>query len=91
MENHTPDRPLAGGQRVFTCGHPSSTLRMLLADSHFFGIYLRGAVGLPSPGVLSGEPGGDDVLNRILQQLAWDAVTQHPLSGDCDGTVQSSG
>jgi len=72
-------------------GHPSSTLRMLSAYCHFFVIYRRSAVGLPSPGALSGEPGGDDALNRILQQLAWDAVTQHPLSGDCDGTVQSSG
>ena len=30
---------------------------------------------------LAGNPNWDAALNRVLQQLAWDAATQHPMSG----------
>jgi len=38
---------------------------------------------LPVPNVLKRAKLGDqeEKLNRLLQELAWDAVTQHPLSG----------
>jgi hypothetical protein len=40
-------------------------------------------VGLPMPTVLAraNNPAWDQHLNRLLQELAWDAVTHHPLSG----------
>jgi hypothetical protein len=35
------------------------------------------------PGILKQAKLGDneEKLNRLLQELAWEAVTQHPLSG----------
>ena len=38
---------------------------------------------LPLPAVLTraGNPEWGDKLNRLLQELAWDAVVSHPLSG----------
>jgi hypothetical protein len=36
-------------------------------------------VGLPLPKILASHP--DAKLNRLLQELAWDAVKHHPLSG----------
>ena len=62
-------------------GHPSPPLRLLSAYCHFSVIYRRSAVGLPLPSVLADNPSWGVTLNRVLQQLAWDAVTQHPLSG----------
>ena len=53
-------------------------------------IYKRSPVGLPVPHVLAtGEmkagpahsPDQIRELNLLLQELAWDAVTHHPLSG----------
>lgn len=62
-------------------GHPTSPLKALSAYCHFAVIYRRSPVGLPPPSVLAGKPEWDDTFNRLLQQLAWDAVTCHPLSG----------
>ena len=47
---------------------------------HFAVIYGRSPVGLPVPKGL-GKPPLTDELNRMLQEIAWDAVTSHPLSG----------
>ena len=46
-------------------------------------IYRRSPVGLPVPNVLKQAKLGDneEKLNRLLQELAWDAVVHHPLSG----------
>ena len=46
-------------------------------------IYRRSPVGLPLPAILAkaGDRDENDKLNRLLQELAWDAVTHHPLSG----------
>jgi len=46
-------------------------------------IHRRSPAGLPLPAVLAkaNNPNWDDKLNRLLQELAWDAVTHHPLSG----------
>jgi hypothetical protein len=62
-------------------GHPSPPLQLLSAYGHFSVIYGRSPVGLPLPSVLASNPNWGVALNRMLQQLAWDAVTRHPLSG----------
>ena len=58
-------------------------MRALAAYCHFAVIYRINPVGLPLPAVLATakNPQWDEKLNRLLQELAWDAVTQHPLSG----------
>jgi len=43
-------------------------------------IYGRSPVGLPMPNAIAKLPDAEK-LNRMLQEIAWDAVTQHPLSG----------
>jgi hypothetical protein len=64
-------------------GHARPPLQALVAYCHFAVIYRRSPVGLPMPAVLvqAKKAGWDDKLNRLLQELAWEAVTQHPLSG----------
>jgi hypothetical protein len=62
-------------------GHPTPPLRLLSAYCHFSVIYRRSPVGLPCPAVLADSPLGSAPLNLILQQLAWNAVAHHPLSG----------
>jgi hypothetical protein len=61
-------------------GHPQPPLQTLAAYCHFAVIYRRNPVGLPVPTKLAGQPEAEK-LNCLLQQLAWDAVTQHPMSG----------
>ena len=64
-------------------GHPALPLKVLSAYCHFAVIYRRSPVGLPVPSSMAAEknPNWDDKLNRLLQELAWEAVTHHPLSG----------
>ncbi|MDP6466392.1 MAG: hypothetical protein QF918_01540 [Pirellulaceae bacterium] len=64
-------------------GHARPPLQALVAYCHFAVIYKRSPIGLPIPAVLekANNPQWDAKLNRQLQELAWDAVTQHPLSG----------
>ena len=64
-------------------GHPQPPLQVLSAYCHFAVIYRRSPVGLPMPSDLAkaGNPEWDARLNRLLQELAWDAVIHHPLSG----------
>ena len=63
-------------------GHARPPLQALVAYCHFAVIYHRSPVGQPMPAVLkkANNPEGEK-LNRLLQELAWDAVTHHPLSG----------
>jgi hypothetical protein len=61
-------------------GHPQAHIRVLAAYCHFAVIYQRSPVGLPVPASLAKLPEADK-LNRLLQELAWEAVTNHPLSG----------
>jgi hypothetical protein len=72
-------------EELFTdaIGHAKPPLQALVAYCHFAVIYRRTPVGLPMPAVLekSNNPEWDAKLNRLLQDLAWDAVTHHPLSG----------
>jgi hypothetical protein len=64
-------------------GHPKPPLQALVAYCHFAVIYRRTPVGLPVPFVLTRakNPDWGEKLTRVLQELAWDAVTHHPLSG----------
>ena len=62
-------------------GHPTPPLKLLSAYCHFSVIYRRSPVGLACPNALDGHSASQGALNLQLQQLAWDAVTQHPLSG----------
>ena len=68
-------------------GHASPPLKALTAYCHYAVIYRRSPVGLPVPAVLK-KPNADDdmtettaALNRLLQELAWQAALAHPLSG----------
>lgn len=61
-------------------GHATAPLQWLTAYCHFAVIYRRSPVGLPCPAALSKDAHGE-ALNRLLQELAWDAVKAHPLSG----------
>jgi hypothetical protein len=71
-----------------TWGHAQAPLRVLSGYCHFAVIYRRSPVGLPVPSDLAkAENVSDkDKLNRLLQELAWDAVTHHPLTGLGAGT-----
>lgn len=64
-------------------GHATPPLQALVAYCHFAVIYGRSPVGLPAPAVLARAktPDPEGKLNRLLQELAWEAVTRHPLSG----------
>jgi hypothetical protein len=61
-------------------GHPRPPLALLVTYCHFAAIYRRSPIGLPVPAPLKDNPEAA-ALNRLLQELAWEAVTAHPLSG----------
>jgi hypothetical protein len=71
---------IAKQSELFTdpLGHPGPALQMLEAYCEFAVIYRRTPIGLPTPPRLNKYP---DDLNRLLEEIAWDAVTHHPLSG----------
>jgi hypothetical protein len=64
-------------------GHAKAPLQVLVAYCYYAQIYGRNPAGLPVPSALKGV--GDEEttakLNSLLQELAWNAVTSHPLSG----------
>ena len=64
-------------------GHGKPPLMALVSYVDYATIYRRSPVGLPVPAILKQAKLGDqeEPLNRLLQELAWDAVVQHPLSG----------
>jgi len=65
-------------------GHPKPPLQVLETYCFYAAIYRKSPVGLPVPSELANAGiSADQVgpLNTLLQQLAWDAVTHHPLSG----------
>jgi hypothetical protein len=64
-------------------GHGKPPLEALVAYCHYGVIYKRSPVGLPVPSVMKKGKVTDELeqLNRLLQELAWDAATSHPLSG----------
>jgi hypothetical protein len=64
-------------------GHGKPPLMALVGYCNFAVMYRRSPVGLPVPEILKKAKLGDqeEKLNRLLQDLAWDAVLRHPLSG----------
>ena len=61
-------------------GHPGPQIRVLSAYCHYAVIYRRNPVGLPVVSQLTKLPEAEK-LNRLLQEIAWKAVTGHPMSG----------
>ncbi|HEY2414767.1 MAG TPA: SGNH/GDSL hydrolase family protein [Pirellulaceae bacterium] len=77
-------RPLKVQWSLFTdnWGHPSPPLKVLAAYCHFAVIYRRSPIGLPLPQEFEqNQQYANPALNRLLQQLAWDAATNNPLTG----------
>jgi hypothetical protein len=77
-------RPLKVQWSLFTddWGHPSPPLKVLAAYCHFAVIYRRSPIGLPMPLEFErNQQYAVPALNRLLQELAWNAVVQNPLSG----------
>jgi hypothetical protein len=64
-------------------GHGKAPLQALVGYCNYATIYRRSPVGLPVPAILERTKLGDQAepLNRLLQELAWAAVLEHPLSG----------
>lgn len=63
-------------------GHPTAPLKTLAAYCHFAVIYKRNPVGLPLPPELElNKEYAYPALNKLLQELAWDAVIHNPTSG----------
>jgi len=79
----------AGGLRTQTelfrdrVGHPAESLQVLVAYCHYAVIYRRSPVGLPIPKLMANahKPEWNETTVRVLQEVAWEAVTQHPQSG----------
>ena len=61
-------------------GHPGPQIRALTAYCHFAVMYRRNPTGLPVVSPLAKLPEAER-LNRLLQSIAWKAVSEHPLSG----------
>ena len=61
-------------------GHPNPPLAELVTYCQFAAIYQRSPVGLPVPALVKDAPQAAE-LNRLLQQLAWEAVVNYPMSG----------
>jgi hypothetical protein len=61
-------------------GHPGPQIRALSAYCHFAVMYRRDPAGLPVVSPLARLPEAER-LNRLLQSIAWKAVSEHPLSG----------
>lgn len=64
-------------------GHAKPPLAVLVAYCYYAQIYGHSPVGLPVPPALKGV-GNEELtakLNQLLQAIAWNAVTEHPLSG----------
>jgi len=64
-------------------GHGTAPLQALVGYCNYAVVYRRSPVGLPVPNILKQAKLGDqqDKLNKLLQELAWEAVIAHPLSG----------
>ncbi len=66
-------------------GHANPPLQILSSYCHYAVIYKRSPAGLPVPNALKllKDVSADDreKLNALLQQIAWDTVSQHSLTG----------
>ncbi|MEZ5434550.1 MAG: hypothetical protein R3F31_25970 [Verrucomicrobiales bacterium] len=63
---------------------------MLSSYCHFAVIYRRSPVGLPRPSAFKSlthmSQADQEKLNHLLQELAWEAVSTHPMTGLTSGT-----
>ncbi len=70
-------------------GHAQLPLQLLSSYCHFTVIYRKSPVGLPVPPAFRTlkDMSDDDKakLNTLLQQIAWDTVRAHPMSGITKG------
>jgi hypothetical protein len=68
-----------------TWGHAKPALQVLSTYCHFGVIYRKSPVGLPVPRALANDKGIPEAdkpaLNRLLQEIAWETVSKHPLTG----------
>lgn len=68
-----------------TWGHAQPPLQILSSYCHYAVIYRKSPVGLPIPSTFKPlkDMSDDDKakLNTLLQQIAWDTVSTHPMSG----------
>ncbi|WP_395748385.1 hypothetical protein [Prosthecobacter sp.] len=68
-----------------TWGHALAPLQILSSYCHFAVIYRRSPAGLPVPTAFKAlkDISDDDKakLNALLQQIAWDTVSHHPMAG----------
>ena len=68
-----------------TWGHAKPALMALSGYCHFAVIYRRNPAGLAVPAVLKKDESigeaDKDPLNRLLQEIAWNTVRHHPLTG----------
>ena len=71
-------------------GHPREPLAELVTYCHFAAITGRSPAGLPVPADLKNLPQAEE-LNRLLQKLAWDAVTSYAMSGVKAGVPAAAG
>ena len=66
-------------------GHALPPLQILSSYCHFAVIYRRSPVGLPVPNAFKAlkDMSDDDKakLNKLLQEIAWDTVSQYPMAG----------
>ena len=66
-------------------GHANPPLQILSSYCHYAVIYRQSPVGLPVPQAFKQlkDMSDDDKakLNTLLQQIAWDTVSAHPMSG----------
>lgn len=65
-------------------GHATPPVQVLEGYVYYAMIYGRDPAGLPVPNVLKKTKGTEqeiEALNKVLQEVAWDAVTSHPTSG----------
>lgn len=62
-------------------GHALPPLKALAGYCQFAAVYRRSPIGLPAPAILNENPLWTDALSTLLQELAWEAVANHPMSG----------
>jgi len=63
-------------------GHGKPAIYLLATYCNYAIIYGRSPVGLPAPASLKRDFKPEDVeqFNRLLQEIAWETVTSHPLA-----------
>ena len=68
-----------------TWGHALQPLQILSSYCHFAVIYRRSPVGLPVPGPIRAlkevSEEAQAKLNTLLQEIAWETVSRHPMAG----------